>query len=407
MEALRDRFNSIKSLGDLQPYLIDTEDGESPTLEFKSLQGYSFDKNNVGDTMANLAKEICAFLNTGGGLILWGGSYNKTTSQATISNASTENLSDFLDKRLSIMVEPAPKGVDYDWIKDNDDNRALLIFVPRSDFAPHRVGSWTIKEGEKAKEKITGRYFQRVGTSSQMMSENLIRAMYLSSGHIPTISIHTELEIPTSHSDVIYLKTIVNPDSYKFISQYHNSNQIAIMTSMSKVKLNGFDELNRFNAWHEIHCPDPSVSRKSIYPKDTEYTLLTSSILPNGDTDFDRDQEIIDGNVHLTPQLFSRIFAIATKSTFACDAVPLAIKNRLYILGNSRYWQYEDYTTTRMAVLMGIEEEFNTEIYVARPYQDDLLDDRDGVVAMEDDGRLRVSEIVATLKSLQEFTRTE
>ena len=56
---------------------------------------------------------------------------------------------------------------------------------------------------------------------------------------------------------------------------------------------------------------------------------------------------------------------------------------------------------------MGIEEEFNTEIYVARPYQDDLLDDRDGVVAMEDDGRLRVSEIVATLKSLQEFTRTE
>lgn len=154
MTTLRNEFDKINRLEDLQAFVTNTEDGESAILEFKSLQSDSFNNKNVGKTKAVLAKEICAFLNTNDGMILWGSDIDESTHKLIVKNGSRENLTNFFDTIKLTLTEPAPAGILFKSIPGKGENSALLIFVPKSEFAPHRVGSWDVDEGKKAKTKL-------------------------------------------------------------------------------------------------------------------------------------------------------------------------------------------------------------------------------------------------------------
>ncbi len=74
MSILHDKFTNIENLDDLQPLVSETEDGESTTIEFKSItKEIKKSKSNLGESKALLAKEICAFLNSNDGILVWGG----------------------------------------------------------------------------------------------------------------------------------------------------------------------------------------------------------------------------------------------------------------------------------------------------------------------------------------------
>lgn len=403
--TLRSIFDKINTFEDVQALTTDTDDGESPTLEFKSLPANSFNSDKVGETKAVLAKEMCAFLNTNDGLIVWGADYDRQNHVPVISNQTSENLAEFLDKIKLVIVEPAPVGIDFKTIQDDDGNMCLLIYIPRSDFAPHRVGSWDANEGAKSKNKKIGRYFQRIGTSSQVMPENLVRSMYLSRGRIPKISVRTELQ--AIEPDSMELATVVIPDKCQYVGQYYNSNQIAILNDSFQIFLD-----DDHAAWREIHGIVGSSQNNPIYPKSSSYELLTSSIL--GDEEEATDINIngisipplsnlphVDGDIHLTPTTFSQIYAIATKSNFSCESVPLIEEKRLYILGPQRWWTLGHYDLKRDAVLFNLEKDFGYEIFIARPYQGKVRDDSD-VPEFSSDGHLRVSAIRSALEKLQQ-----
>ena len=405
--TLKTIFEKINTFDDIKNLVTSTDDGESPTLEFKSLPADSFSSDRVGETKAVLAKEICAFLNTNDGLIAWGADFDKSKRKASINNKTSENLMEFLDRIKLVIVEPVPAGIDFKIIQDDDGNSCLLIYVPRSDFAPHRVGSWDADEGIKSKNKKTGRYFQRIGTSSQVMPENLVRSMYLSRGRVPSISVHTELsKIEPGRID---LTTVVKPDERQYVGQYYNSNQIVILNDRLQMLT---DEDH--NAWREIHRLAGPSQNNPIYPKSSNYELLSSSIL--GDED---EQDImsangmnilgspviphVDGDIHLTPRSFTQIYAIATKSNFSCESVPLIEKKRLYILGPQRRWTLNHYDLKQDKAFRKLEEEFGYEIFVARPYQGKVHDDID-VPELSNDGELRTSGIKNLLEELEEYS---
>ncbi len=399
MKTVQDRFNAINTFEDLQPLVAETEDGESPVLEFKSLAKDSFNSENKGETKAILAKEISAFLNTNDGLIVWGGDVDKQNKLALISNDSAENLEDFFDGISQTIVEPAPRGINFKTIQNKDGKTCLLIYVPRSDFAPHRVGTWDAKEGKKGKDKKIGRYFQRVGTNSQAMPENMVRAMYLSMGRVPKISIHTTIGV--SKGGHLSLTTFANPDPQKYVAEYHNSNQIAIMNDSFQF-LRGDDN----EIWREIYDGISPLRNSPIYPKDSEYELMSAQILPDlGIDQYSYVNTAMDDNTHLTPANFSSIFAIATKSSFSCESVPLKTVRKLYILGLQRYWDFDDYDLERMEMLAQIEKDFGYEIFVAKTYRKDLRDDSEMREAPTRDGIIRTSQIRDLLTTLNNASR--
>jgi len=401
MTTLKDAFEKIDRLGDLQSYVIDTDDGESAILELKSLQSDSFNSKNVGKTKAVLAKEVCAFLNTNDGMILWGSNIDKTTRKLIIKNDSNENLSNFFDSIKLTLTEPAPAGIRFKNITDDNEHVALLIFIPKSDFAPHRVGSWDADEGKKSKDKIIGRYFQRIGTSSQVMPENLVRSMYLSNGRLPTIIVKTMLNKITSQNRLT-LSTAVIPDKFDFIESYYLTQEVALIGDW----LNVFD---LENAWHNLDDYDiPSATLPSIFPSEEPYILWDNSILPDKNS---LDQEfglaLSDGDIHLYENDFNQIFAIATRTGFAAKGIPIKYKICLFIIGPQSSWNLLIKTGQskeqfrRVAKLQELEDKYKAEIYVSELYKnDEILEDRPANTAESDNMRLKMSHIEQLLKNL-------
>ncbi len=401
MTTLRNEFDKINRLEDLQAFVTNTEDGESAILEFKSLQSDSFNNKNVGKTKAVLAKEICAFLNTNDGMILWGSDIDESTHKLIIKNGSRENLTNFLDTIKLTLTEPAPAGILFKSIPGKGENSALLIFVPKSEFAPHRVGSWDVDEGKKGKDKIIGRYFQRIGTSSQVMPENLVRSMYLSNGRLPTIIVKTMLDKITSPNKLI-LSTAVIPDKFDFIESYYLVQEFALVGNW----LNIFDPEH---IWYNLDDYDiPSIKLSPIFPSEEPYILWDNSILSDKNS---LDQEfgltMPDGNMHLEESKFKQIFAIATRTGFAAKGIPIKYKTCLFIIGPQSSWNLLIKTGQskeqfrRVARLQELEDEYGAEVYISELYKDnEILEDRPANTAEPDNMRLKMSHIEQLLKNL-------
>lgn len=404
MDTLRKVFNNIRQLKDIQPYLTSTSDGETSTLEFKSLQKDSFNSENKGKTKALLAKEICAFLNTNDGMILWGGGIDKDTHQAVICNESDKNLANFLDSIILTITEPSPTGIDSKMIQDDEGNEALLIFVPKSNFSPHRVGFWDAEEGKKSKDKILGRYFQRVGTSSHAIPENLVRSLYLSRGHLPTIEVRTEMS-KIKDTNSIVLTTIVTPDRFDFIESYYLTCEVSLIGEYLEI-------LDRNNPWIGLDsCKTDPFQKPPIYPSDKPYAIESNLVTPF----FPKNDPLLaktlksntrpEKDIHLDKEKFDKIFAIAMRTSFAAKGIQIKRQLRLYIIGMQDAWQYliqsgktkEQFR--RVDKLKDLEKKYNTEIFVSLLYKDDdIICNQDGIES--DSLHIKMSHLEQLLEEL-------
>lgn len=386
MSILHDKFTNIKNLNDLQPLVSETEDGESTTIEFKSITE-EIKKSNLGDSKALLAKEICAFLNSNDGILVWGAE-KSTDGRITIVNKGGINLEDTFDHQLKNLVEPLPSGIEFKTIKDDASSECLVIFIPRSDLAPHRVGDWKMDD----KKRILGRYYGRSGTSSVPLPENIVRAMYLSRGRVPRVSVYTEVNIPNVNK--IQLKTIVEPDPQQYISQYYNNNQIAVIGS----SLNVWPDTDG-RLWRNIRSASPD---SPIYPKSEPYELSISTILnskEDGAKQTMGELSELARSLRFMDVQFSQIYAIATKSNFSCDNVPLVTKTRLYILDIPEHRHLNGYSLTRATNLIRIEKKFDVEIYIAATFHKHIQDDGDAYF-WGFDNNLHTSHIEKLLENL-------
>ena len=162
MSIDRSRFDAATSLADLLQWENEatSTDGEYAWLELKGVDGSTWSK----DTKALIAKEICAFANTYGGIVCLhgiGGLNNPVP-------ADLLNLTDPLEGVLVNSLEPRLAGID---LKACDDR--ILIYVPESRVKPHRTA---------LKTKLGKQYFYRHVTASEPMEEVMIRALYQAQG---------------------------------------------------------------------------------------------------------------------------------------------------------------------------------------------------------------------------------
>jgi len=325
--SVKNIYNNIVNIASLQELVSDSSDGENLMLEFKAVIDDPANDQSKGKLKSTIAKEICAFLNSNDGVLCLGVANNKGLLEIK-NGTSVTNLEDFVDRNLSGMIEPLPSNIALKTIRD-DNGCFLVIFIPRSDRAPHRVSSW-----KHIDRDVVRNYYMRVGSQSLQMPEHLIKIMYLSDNR--QINIDIKPMITEITRDSIVIDHYVKPDAFKFISEYMVDLQIILLDKdfdcifIDEItNKDGFIDIGNFYAKKKpIHPGQREYSINDFIIKKREEPLMLSAVL---NIDYHNEYAEIPKN------LFNRIYAIYVESSFACEGFPLKTNRNLFIYGFETY----------------------------------------------------------------------
>jgi hypothetical protein len=166
-------FDSLETFEQIQQIMKESssEDGENLSFELKGTNG----KTEIGrDFKDILAKEICAFANSYGGILCL--HFGEKTNVIKFGSESIAEVYQILESWLRDSLEPRLLGIN---LKIADG--IILINVPESLNKPHRTST------------KTKTYYYRHVTQSEPMPEIMISSMYRSQDYLLTdsfISIH-------------------------------------------------------------------------------------------------------------------------------------------------------------------------------------------------------------------------
>ena len=328
---IKDIFNKIEKIEDIKKYMSDIEDGETSYLEFKGVHDNLLDKSKKKESARFrliIAKEICAFANTDGGILIIG--VDKREGVDLEPNNKCENIESWADNNLTDLLEPRLHGFSVKPIEADSGNRPIAIYVPQSKMAPHRVRNNYPKvlKGEKEIIDIPAEYFVRRGTKSEKLEENLVRAMYLSSGRVTDFRIVPVVDrknMPKEYCEidpqVITIMAKVFPDRYKFIKDYFF---VATIRGLDKNKYIIFNrEISGImNGFSNAYTPP-------IFPAMTSYTKndLKIKIMPkkheNTLSNLCGDELYVDR--------FGDVRYLIVSFTYACEGMPAKYEEFLFI----------------------------------------------------------------------------
>jgi predicted HTH transcriptional regulator len=143
-------FDALSSLNDIQG-LIDSGVRESQTLEYKTIAGPFSDNDKV-----EIAKDVSAMANSGGGVIIYGVATDRTDkTPTTVSAIHHQNVETF-DRVVNSQVKPPVK-----WSKK--------LFP--TDAAPDVMGIDVHASSDPPHQSLHDkRYYRRSGTHRQLIS---------------------------------------------------------------------------------------------------------------------------------------------------------------------------------------------------------------------------------------------
>ena len=371
---VRLKYDSINSLDDIKTLISNSKDGETPWLEFKAIKRENSTQGNsefIKHQKSLLAKEICAFLNTSDGIIAWGIECIKDSKNIKIVNDYNGNIYELLDGCIQTILQPIPSGVDFKIISDGKKD-ALLIFIPKSKFLPHRV--W-----DNAESRFARNYYARSGTSSSPLDEGIVRALYLTDGRIPKISVFTEPRIESE--DHISLNVLAEPDSVYYVDRYYDNEKFLLLDKDG----NAMENEEGIPLWTELKHINPQVH--PIYPSMTPIPLFSHNIFLNNSS------AVISLKNPIRPKISSadlvndielpkELKYIFTKSDFACNGVQLTTDKRLYILSSISFintqirYGKKDFHFNPKKAFEKIEEKYDLKIFILDTYSDEeIIDD--------------------------------
>ena len=338
MEEIKKIYDSIKTVDDINKYLSDTDDGESGIIEFKAVDRLSDekDKSKKANFRAKIAKEMCAFANSEGGILVVG---VKVENGKVVPSCKEPSLEDFLEKqKIGMYLEPSLKGLNFKSLGiEGGSNKPVIIMIPKSDFLPHRtINNYSSVDGKN--KDIVGEYFIREGSDSHKLSEQLVRAMYLSSGRAPRFEIVPVIKFIKAHDrKVIDVHALVYPDKYRFIDKYYFSAKLKMYDEF-------FNSISEYFSGKDIFdisiLMDGEQNKKMpIYPSDedkyaADYIIKIRPRLEKDSYIATRDNEIV-----LDDSAYNTIKYIIIDVVYACEGMS-AVKRRFGYVFDVKDFKY-------------------------------------------------------------------
>jgi len=135
---------------DISDYFI-TEQEESDKIEFKA---YHAQYGNFNKNFEGVTKGICAFLNSNGGILIWGAPLAKKQNDRIVFQGELSLVMELIEKdslisKISDSITPLPVNVNVKTIEHN--NLYLYIFeIQQSNYSPHQFKNtyWARLDGQ-------------------------------------------------------------------------------------------------------------------------------------------------------------------------------------------------------------------------------------------------------------------
>lgn len=199
------KFELINNLQDIENILLaaSSDDGEMLTFELK---GTNEEEKFTKDYKKILAKEICAFANTYGGVLCF--HFGSDTDVKSFPSGFTEKKFNSIESWLRDSLEPKILGMDFKIVDD-----IFVMNIPESKTKPHRTA-------------LTKQYYYRHSTISEPMPEIMISSMYRSQEYL-------------NYSSSI----IVTKSSKQIFINLHIQNHSNISGSKPKVQIQLFSNI--------------------------------------------------------------------------------------------------------------------------------------------------------------------
>jgi hypothetical protein len=155
MEYSKTFFNkSLEDLNyqDIVDYFVEAKD-ESTTIEFKA---FSAQYGNFTENLNGVIRGICAFLNSEGGILIWGApegvkppGNDSKIFQGVLSPLSELKEKDWLINKISDLITPLPIGINVKLLENATD--ILYVFeIQPSNYSPHQFKNtyWSRLDGQ-------------------------------------------------------------------------------------------------------------------------------------------------------------------------------------------------------------------------------------------------------------------
>ena len=338
MDEIQKIYHDISTVDDINKYLSNTDDGESGIIEFKAVDRLSDekDKSKKANFRAKIAKEMCAFANSEGGILVVG---VKVENGKVVPSCKEPNLEDFLEKqKIGTYLEPSLKGLNFKSLGVEDgSNKPVIIMIPKSDFLPHRtINNYSGVDGKN--KDIVGEYFVREGSDSHKLPEQLVRAMYLSLGRAPRFEIVPVIKFIKDHNrKVIDIQALVYPDKYKFIDKYYFSAKLKMYDEF-------FDSISEYSSGKDIFdisiLMDGERNKKMpIYPSDEDKYAADCIIKIRPMSEIDIYMQIPNNEIALDSKKYDTIKYIIIDVVYACDGMS-AVKRRFGYVFDVKDFKY-------------------------------------------------------------------
>lgn len=340
-------IDSLNSLEDIIKLAGETEDGETDRIEFKAICEPLDTPQSIGKAKSVIAKEMCAFLNSGGGILCWGVEKEKKTKKITIKNDSSANLEDFFDKNSKDIIKPTLSEVRVKTI-DEDSGSFLVIAINGGKHIPYRVESW-----KNMDKDVAMRYYMRSGTSSLAMPESIVRHLYQSRMRIPNV--FTVGYIDKVENGSIRIDTRIRPDESIYIKDYFSKTEVCIIRDDYVVS--GF-----IGSIIEI----PQI--EAIYPAYGMYSIKNTNLQS------DRYGAFVNhcNTISIKPDSYAHIRALIIKASIACDGVPLEARYSIYFLNTSQY--VSEFAECSREEIVQLSKKNNIGIYKQEGLKENRID---------------------------------
>lgn len=213
----------LMTLEDLQNYFT-VEREESKYLEFKS-----------GDVkISDIFREICAFLNSDGGIMVIGAPRETKVVKGDLSvrickgklTSSAFKSKNWIENRIAGNIVPFPEDIHIKEFRSADKNQ-YVIDIPRSKNPPHQV-------------RNEGRYYVRVHQESRPAPHEKVRALFLKNEK-PVISSKFYFRHPEIRDNQLVLRIT-----------FENSSAIPVKSLSCKLDLVNVLALKSEGRWEEI-----------------------------------------------------------------------------------------------------------------------------------------------------------
>ena len=210
---------------DIIDFFVEAKE-ETTRIEFK---GYSPQSINFNENLNGVIRGICAFLNSEGGILIWGAPLGVQESgqspkifQGSLSPLPELKEKDWLINKISDLITPLPVGIDLKILQS--DNDVLYVFeIQESNYSPHQ---------------FKNTYYARLDGQTKPAPHYLIDALFKKIRY-PNIEGFVKLDKISNNGSAYYLDiTIFN---FNF-SPLQNELDLSFRLMCPQGKFNGFND---------------------------------------------------------------------------------------------------------------------------------------------------------------------